>query len=801
MRFSKWLVASTAIALSFVGAQQAAARTETAATTAANTDANDSVALEQVIVTAEKRSENLQNTSIAISVLTGKGLEDRQVVSLADLGDGAVPSLKVAPFFSRPGALIMNIRGIGVLSDSNQPARDQGVGIYVDGVYMGRPQGLGTAMYDIANLEVLKGPQGTLFGRNTEGGAVSITTKRPTGEFGLVAKAGVANYSGYSAEMHLDLPAFAGVAVKLSGVVTGRNGWVSNPLASASDFGGVEKRALRARALWRPTDTFSVDYAYDTAFDSTTTLYGQLLTRSTYPTALKTLAANVVQANRAKVASIGTTQQPSDGNTWGHRLTAEWKAMPSLTLKSITAYRDLKQGQYDNGSVATSPGAFNATGNFQGVNFGRYSLATFNQLQFSQEFQIIGDLPRLKYVAGALYYHEKVSDDARTFTTNTSTDAAGTGSTIINNNLVSFSAIARASKVNTNSTGVFGQATYTPPMLDDALHVTLGARWTRDEKVGQLFLVNGALPVVNGVAAPRNLNASWKRTDPLVNVSYDVTENSMLYAKYSTGYRSGGANSRSLVYLPFDPETVTMYEIGSKNEFFDRRLRVNLAAYTGEYKGIQLDFSGQYVGIDPVTGQLITTLRTTTETINAPGTGRLRGFEADGAFAVNENLTLSANFAYNKVKIPATLNPFPQNVSGVLRPITVPIPIYQVYTPEKSGSIAMDYQRPFMGAKIVAHLDANYGDGFYANYTDVAYDPTTRAVTIAQPKGDSSFIVNGRISLAEIPAGDGKAALSLWSRNLFNEAHVFYRSFSDLQGESGFYNEPRTFGFEVSVKM
>jgi iron complex outermembrane receptor protein len=99
------------------------------------------------------------------------------VYSLTDLGDGAIPSLKVAPFFSRPGALIMNIRGIGVLSDSNQPARDQGVGIYVDGVYLGRPQGLGTALYDVQSIEVLKGPQGTLFGRNTEGGAVTSSPR------------------------------------------------------------------------------------------------------------------------------------------------------------------------------------------------------------------------------------------------------------------------------------------------------------------------------------------------------------------------------------------------------------------------------------------------------------------------------------------------------------------------------------------------------------------------------------------------------------------------------------------------
>jgi iron complex outermembrane receptor protein len=117
---------------------------------------------------------------------------NRHVTSLLDLGDGAIPSLKVAPFYSRNSALIMNIRGIGVLSDSNQPARDQGVGIYIDGVYMGRAQGLGTAIYDVENIEVLKGPQGTLFGRNTEGGAVNITTKKPSGQFKANITAGAA---------------------------------------------------------------------------------------------------------------------------------------------------------------------------------------------------------------------------------------------------------------------------------------------------------------------------------------------------------------------------------------------------------------------------------------------------------------------------------------------------------------------------------------------------------------------------------------------------------------------------------
>ncbi|MBB3472364.1 TonB-dependent receptor plug domain-containing protein [Sphingomonas sp. BK345] len=164
-------------------------------------------ALGEVIVTAQRRRTDLQETPIAVSVLDSTALRDRHVQSLGDLRDGAIPSLRVAPFYSRTSALIVNIRGVGVLADSNQPARDQGVGVYVDGVYLGRAQGLGTALYDVASLEVLNGPQGTLFGRNTEGGAVNIVTRAPSGELKLRAGAGIGDAGAYSGEVHLDLPA------------------------------------------------------------------------------------------------------------------------------------------------------------------------------------------------------------------------------------------------------------------------------------------------------------------------------------------------------------------------------------------------------------------------------------------------------------------------------------------------------------------------------------------------------------------------------------------------------------------
>jgi iron complex outermembrane receptor protein len=784
MTLQKFLATTSAIVLSLGGAHSVYAAE--AAADAASSD----VTLEAVVVTAQKRSENLQTTPISISVLSGTALQNRHVGSLVDLGDGAIPSLKVAPFFSRPGALIMNVRGIGVLSDSNQPARDQGVGVYIDGVYLGRPQGLGAALYDIENIEVLKGPQGTLFGRNTEGGAVNIVTKKPSGKFKLSATGGVGNYGSQKGELHLDLPKYMGFSVKIDGILTKRDGYVQNILPGADDFGGYNRKGAHVGILWEPTANFSALYGFDRSSDATTTLYQQLLSYGSLPQA----ADSTLQVGRAKKANVGVPQQPSEGTTWGHRLGMDWKIMDGMTLKSITAYRDLSQGQYDNGSASAT--MINGTPNFTGVKFGRYSLAKFDQHQFSQEFQLVGELPRLKYLAGALYYREHVQDNAQAFATNQFLDTSGTNYTVL---ALDYAAqrIDRASRVNTTSQGVFGQATYTPPIVDDALHLTLGGRWTNDKKVGELYIINGALPVVNGVSAARKLNTSWDRFDPLVNLSYDLSRDVMLYGKYSSGYKSGGANSRSLFYSAFNPETVTMFEAGAKTQFFDNRVRLNVAAYTGTYKDIQLDFSAQYQQIDPVTGALLTTLRTTTETTNAPGQGDLSGFEGEFTYAVMQGLTVSASYAHTVVDIPATKNPFRQS-NGQL--ITVPIPIYQVYTPEDSASFAVDYEHPFMDAKIMVHLDANYDGGYYANYTDVAYDPITRAVTVPQPKGDKGVVVNGRLALANYPLGGSMATISLWGRNVLNEEHLFYKSRSVTSGVSGFYNEPRTFGVELNLK-
>ncbi len=748
------LTGTALVALTIAGAAHAAEPAAAAADPAADGAADGSSGLTDIVVTAQKRETNLQTTPISISVVGAEDLANRHVVSLESLGDGSIPSLRIAPMFSRSSALTVGMRGIGTLGDANQPARDQGVGVYIDGVFMGRAQGLGSALYDVERIEVLKGPQGTLFGRNTEGGAISIVTKKPSGEFDGRASVGVGNYGSREASLHLDLPSVANISVKLDGLITTRDGTVDNPLAGQHDFNAYNKKGFHAGVLWQPSSNFNALYSFDISRDESTPYYLQLLTKTTGPLLQ-------MQPDRAKTANIGVPQPWAVGKTHGHLLTLDWNVSPELELKSITSYRQLSQTQNDNGS--SNLGVF-IKGYSNNTNFSRFSLADTWQKQYSQELQLIGTMKQVTFVGGAFYYHEKVNDNAWTPYTN-KWNADGTSYTILATPTSSIPFPDRASHATTESIGVFGQATWTPEMLSEIVHLTAGGRYTHDKKTG-------ALDEVNGVATPYTLDGSWNRFDPMVNLAVDATQDVHLYGKWSTGYKAGGANSRSLTYRKFNPESVSTFEIGAKTEFFDRHARFNLAAYTSAYKDMQVDF------IAPV----LNTTRTTLETTNAEGNGRIKGIEADLTVTPVHGLTLTGSYAYTHTHLPPAENPFQNNALTS---------VYVVYTPTHAASGAIDYELPVADATLRFHLDGNYSSGQYS----MASDPT---------KTDSSFVVNGRVALGgiEMPGTGAKLELSVWARNLFNESYAFVKANGGSSlGYYGIFNDPRTFGLTGTVQF
>ncbi|HEY0958185.1 MAG TPA: TonB-dependent receptor [Novosphingobium sp.] len=798
----------------------------------------DSTGLTDIVVTATKRETNLQSTPISINVLGTEDIKKRHVQSLYDLSDGAIPSLRIATFEARQSALTIGIRGIVPL-DANQPAREQGVGIYIDGVYLGRQHGLNAGLFDVERIEVLKGPQGTLFGRNTEGGALSIVSAAPTGEFGGRFNAGIGNYGAYTLGAHVNLPEFAGISLKIDGVKQYQGATTKNPLAGQAGWNYYDRQGLRVAARWQPTSDITNDFSFDVAKDQNTPFYSQLLNfnpnncvagpianspNCTLPginyttlsgTVRPTLPGVVVNGtSRMKVADIGVPQQPSVDKTHGFTNSLRWKVSPEIELRSITAWRGVDVDQWDNSGGAHRPPVVNLTASCTAAapcGFSRYSLAGLRQRQFSQELQAVGTVGSVDYAVGLYYFNEHVSDDAATPNSNgVYLNGAGQAVYTILDPCTGSSgfgsqpgcrSIDRASEVWSKSYAAYGQVTWN---ATDALHLTVGARYTEDKKRGVLHFfrnvdygnpANAAIVAANGYTP---LDKKWTRFNPMATIAYDVSSDVHVYVKYATGYRAGGASSRTANYQAFDPEDVKSYEAGLKADFWDRRARFNLAGYIMDRKDSQLDISFiQFAG-----GSSVNVLRT----INAQGTTKIRGIEADLTVKPVDGLTLGVSYAYTYTKIPLVPISF---TAGGTTSAPVPQQFYIPFTPRNAASGSIDYEMPIGGAgtAVKFHVDANYSQA-------------TQAFDQFETKADSSFLVNARLSLADIPMSDHgqKLTISAWARNLFNEQYVFRRdpsnslpgapttslttgSISNVLGDYGNFNAPRTYGLEASISF
>ena len=738
---------------------------------------------------------------------------------------------------------------------------------------------MNAALFDIERIEVLKGPQGTLFGRNTEGGALSMVTRAPSGVFGGRFVAGVGNYGSRSAEGHLDLPKFANLAIKLDGVYQHQDPTVTDPLAGSTGWNYYDRKGGRAAARWTPVDGFTADFAYDYAKDENTPNFSQLVSYNpngyavgtytnpqtgvvgtqlyvpsstgaavkcggtirfdqTTPVCIAPLAAaEGVHPRRQTVSDIGVPQQPSVDLTHGASAVLKYKAAPWIELRSITAWRGVSTDQWDNsGGAARSTFAPNA-------NFSRYSLSFLRQHQFSEEFQAVGSVPQLDYVLGAYYFTEHATEYAATPLSN-AWNASGTAYTVRSpvidssatgpissansgyqqfapscNNTLGASVtqfanscqfITRASSAYDHNVSAFGNLTFTPEQLGN-IHITAGGRYTKDQRRGQLYVVNNRSDLLTPgtTNTPFPFSNSISRFDPLLNLAVDASSDVHLYAKYATGFRAGGANDRSAQFNSFGPEAVKSYELGAKVDFLDHKARLNLAGYIMDRSNTQFDFDFYDTSAtSPTNGAHIE------QTQNA-GQTKIRGIEADLTVRPVQALTLTASYAYTYIKAPSSVNP--------LVPGAPAQQLYIVYTPTHAASGAVDYATPVnifgSAASIRLHLDANYASSQYT-------------FQLESTKTDPSFTVNGRLALADIELGSNKLTLSVWSRNLLNHTNIYRRSaansspvlnycptggvvggvactagtvfstnYSGILGDYANFNPPRTFGFEASVKF
>jgi iron complex outermembrane receptor protein len=538
--------------------------------------------LQEVIVTAQKKAQDLQETPISLEAFSADQLEQRGILNIADLSN-QVPDLHIMPFGSASTTLNIFIRGVGAVD--SQVTEDPPVGIYLNGVYIARPVGLSTNQADLERIEVLRGPQGTLYGRNTTGGAINIITAKPDATLGASQFLSYGNYNAVLSQSMVNVPINDQLYVRASLDWSRRDGWLRNT-GEGSDFSAYDQLSGRFDARWKPTDAITVDYSYDQAKNVYSADYYHLIE----PTPAFSFLP--VQDHRLGATTLPNPFQDSNDEVSGNTLTV---AMVTGIgeFKSISAYRDLHSDSYQD-----------FAGN-QTLAIYRNDPITVRQHQFSQEFQLVGSTPGklFDYIAGLYYFDESA--------TSFDTDKIDIANIASVNNVTA----------DNKTYAAYGQLTWRPT-ADSRWAYTVGGRYTKDQR-----------DATNYVTAPGS--TEYTNFSPSGIVTFQPTNSINLYAKAVEGYKAGGFNWREGNFdNPFGPEKITTFELGWKTEWLEHRVRWNNALFYSNYQDIQLDII--------VPGQPDPTL---TETTNA-GRAHVGGDETELNFAVTEALRIGVSYAY-----------------------------------------------------------------------------------------------------------------------------------------------------------
>lgn len=562
-------------------------------------------AVDDVVVTARRRDEQLKDVPIAVSALGEERLEQTGASDITALQQ-QTPNATVQVARGSNSTLISFIRGVG----QQDPlwGFEPGVGLYVDDVYVARPQGAVLDIYDIERIEVLRGPQGSLYGRNTVGGAIKYVTSRLDADNPELTLRGA--YGSYN---QIDLMASGSLPLsdnlRIGGAVASynRDGYGSN-LNTGAEHYDKDVLAARLSVEYQPYDNAFFRLAFDRVEDNSNPRHGHRETAGVLP------GAGVPGSVYDTRAGLGDSNEVV---TEGVSLTAEVNINDSLTFKSITAYRE--------GDTTTVIDFDNTPSPTLDIP------AVYGDHQFTQEFQLLFDTDRMQGVVG-LYYLDAT--------------ASGAFDTILGNLGV---VIGTAGSVDTTSVALFGDVNIN---LTERLHLGLGLRATYDDKTGDVFRANylGAArsPLTGGVVrAPillrtdyRNSN-SFSNLSPKISLSYDFSDAVTGYASWSSGFKSGGFDMRGDAILTpntvngYDPETVDSYEIGLKGSAFDRRLSFASAVFYNEYQNQQVTTQVPAVG-------------GIASFVDNVGQSTIYGAEVEGSLFLTDNLT--ANFAVGYLK-------------------------------------------------------------------------------------------------------------------------------------------------------
>lgn len=726
------------------------------AATAQNQQRADNI--QEVIVTAEKRAENQQEIPISLAAFGEQKLEQLGIANIGDIGS-KVPNFRTTAFPYSPSTIRLFMRGVG--SNETQITQDPSVGVYVNGIYIARSAGLSMDLADLERVEVLRGPQGTLYGRNATGGAVNLITAKPTGEFSFKQDVSVGGRDYWRSKTQVNLPAVANVSTKIAYLQSSIDGMVDN-LGEGKDFGEDDKKGLLLALRWTPTEAVTVDYTFDRAWLDYSSNYYQATagTEATTGDGYGSLApilpsmggpsGVVVPLERHRVGSARLKDEFQGGHSdiEGHSLVAEWD-LGGVALKSFTGYRELHESNYQD---------FSANPTFA---FFQNDPVDVDQHQFSQEFQAVGDAfdKHLRYVGGVYYFRESGSE----FEIDRA-DVMFTPAPVFGDRLI----ITERKTTATNSAAaIYGQGTYT---VTDKLDLTVGARYTRDKREAEkddIFFPEVASD-----------SQTYSQFNPGAIAEYALDEDINLYAKVVTGYKSGGYNLRASSVEDFErgfgKEKLTSYELGTKTQWLDHRVQLNVAVFRSDYDDIQVDI--------PLLNN-----PSLTNTFNA-GEAEIDGAELELTVVPLEGLVLNATYGYLNADFTKVIDP--QTNTDITDIYVLPS------APENTYALDVEYTLPRLAFGVIT-ASANYSwqDDLYTQGNAVV----ARGATI-----DSYGLLGARITLSEIPVGPSTLKASLWGRNLENKEWVIdsigsFRGF--VADRLAAYGEPRTLGVDLSVEF
>ena len=728
----------------------------TAATQQVGEPGNDEVA--EVVVTARRREESLQDVPIAVSAFSEERLEQVGASDITTL-QKITPNTTIQVARGSNSTLIAFIRGVG--QQDPLPAFEPGVGLYIDDVYVARPQGAVLDIFDVRRVEVLRGPQGTLYGRNTIGGAVKYVTNKIGNEPEFRARAQVGSYEQRDILLSGSVPLGGGFGVGAAIAKYTRDGFGKN-LTTGAEHYNRDVLAGRFSLEYAPNEALFFRLAYDRVDDDSNARHGH---REVVGLGLALNGGDVLPNRYDTRAGLGDANSVL---TEGLSFLAQWQINDAITLKSITAKRrgdTLTNIDFDN----TPQPALDVP-------------ATYDDEQLTQEFQILYEGDRVQGVAGVYYLDGEA-----------------------NNSFDTILGIANLTVGSVNNLTTKSLAAFADVSVDitEALSVSLGGRFTKDEKSARIFRANFLglrSPILGGKAvqipsgttpATRNPLTDYtaSREDdqftPRVSVRYEFGPTLTSYASYSRGFKSGGFDPRGDARLTprtvqgFDPETVDAFEVGLKGSLFQRRLNYATAVFANEYKDQQV--TSQVPAEAPAVG--------IASFVDNLGNSRMRGFELEANARLNDSVTVFGSYGY----IDAEVEEFLRFNPALGRDENIASQVVIQNTPEHSA---------FLGVTIEPPLPPEYGT--ISITPSAAYRSAYSQFEFPNPLLDQ-----GAFTLFDLVASyttpDERYRFRLEGRNLTDEEYRIgaYNFPGATFGNTivGFYGPPRTFTAVFEVRF